>query len=608
MRDLTRVLSDISAYNKILSSGLLLLALSACSTSPPIPPINDQTQSSSIKTNNPSTSTRIESPTQYSNFSIDTLYSLLVAEMAASRRQYDLTLDNYIAEANTTSDLGVIARAARLSQYFRKHDETLEMGRLWLAQTPNDIEANAITATAHIEKREPLQALTYAEKILELTSTQNGSNTQNANKRAAITETIANFSRTSDTLTKQTLVQRYIELIKRYPDYVALKVGLSVLYESQQDTATAYATIEDAIAQDKNYLPAIMQEIRLLQASKQNEKAIEKIKILLSEQPDNNRLRLLYARMLTQTDINAAYEEFSLLAKQSPQHLDIQFSKALIALEVKKVDEAKGILESLLKKNYRPDTVNFYLGNLAELNNDNTSALQYYLAVKAGQDYVPAHSRAARIMAQQGNLNQAQNHFTQLRERTPNRRPELYAAEAEVLVLMEQTQAAIKILGQAIDEYPDNTNLRYSRSSLYEQTNQLTLMENDLRHALDVEPESASTLNALGYFLTSRTDRHDEAYTLIKKAIELKPNDPAIMDSMGWVLFKLGRTDEAIDYLRRAFELFPDPEVAAHLGEALWTNGKKQEARTIWTDNLKDNPNDSRIIDTMERLQAKPSN
>jgi len=600
-----RAFSDISACNKALSSLLLLLILSACSTSPTVYPKENKTESSTIKTDT-AISTKTEIADKYSRFSVETLYSLLVAEMAAGRRQYDLTLENYIAEAKATADLGVIARAARLSQYFRKHDETLAMGKLWLAQAPDDIEANAITATAHIEKREPLQALVYAEKILALVSAQEDSNKQNANKRAAITETIANFSRSSDTLTKKNLITRYKELIQRYPDYTALKVGLSVLYESQQDTAAAYATIEQAIAQDKEYLPAIMQEIRLLQASKQNEKAIAKIKNLLSEQPDNNRLRLLYARMLTQTDINAAYDEFSLLAKQSPQHLDIQFSKALIALEIKKVDEAKGILESLLQKNYRPDTVNFYLGNLAELKNDNTSALQYYLSVNAGQDYVPAHSRAARIMAQQGKLTQAQSHFKQLREKTPNRRPELYSAEAEVLVLLDQTQAAIKILGQAIEEYPDNTNLRYNRSSLYEQTNQLILMENDLRHALEVEPENASTLNALGYFLTSRTDRHTEAFGLIQKAIEIKPNDPAIMDSMGWVLFKLGRTEEAIDYLRRAFELFPDPEVAAHLGEALWTSGNKQEARTIWTNNLKDNPNDSRIIDTMERLKATP--
>jgi len=546
----------------------------------------------------------------HSSFTTDSLYSLMLAELAAGRQQYDITLSNYIEEANNTGDLGVITRAARLSQYFRKYDQTLEMSKLWLEQKPNDIEANAIIASAYIEKREPIQALTYAEKILAIISSTQSPQTNgdiDANKSAAITETIANFSRSSGSLTKLTLIERYLDLIKRYPNYPAIKVGLSILYESQPDTAAAYKVIEQALAQDSNYLPAIMQEIQLLQASKQNEKAIKKIKVLLIDQPDNNRLRLLYARMLTQTDINAAYDEFSLLAEQSPQHLDIQFSKALISLELKKIDEAKLILENLLRKNYRHNTVNFYLGSIAELENDDKQALHYYFAVNSGEDYVPAHSRAARIMAKQGNINQAQAHFKQLREKSPDRRPELYAAEAEVLQQLEQTTLAISVLSQAISEFPDNTNLRYNRSSLYEQTNQLDLMENDLRHALSVEPESASTLNALGYFLTSRTRRHQEAYILINKAISLKPNDPAILDSMGWVLFNLGRNEEAIDYLRKAFELFPDPEVAAHLGEALWVNGKKQEAQNIWNNNLRDNPNDSRIIDTMKRLRAVPS-
>ena len=546
----------------------------------------------------------------HSSFTTDSLYSLMLAELAAGRQQYDITLSNYIEEANNTGDLGVITRAARLSQYFRKYDQTLEMSKLWLEQKPNDIEANAIIASAYIEKREPIQALTYAEKILAIISSTQSPQTNgdiDANKSAAITETIANFSRSSGSLTKLTLIERYLDLIKRYPNYPAIKVGLSILYQSQPDTAAAYKVIEQALAQDSNYLPAIMQEIQLLQASKQNEKAIKKIKALLVDQPDNNRLRLLYARMLTQTDINAAYDEFSLLAEQSPQHLDIQFSKALISLELKKIDEAKLILENLLGKNYRDNTVNFYLGSIAELENNGKQALHYYFAVNSGEDYVPAHSRAARIMAKQGNINQAQAHFKQLREKSPDRRPELYAAEAEVLQQLEQTTLAISVLSQAISEFPDNTNLRYNRSSLYEQTNQLDLMENDLRHALSVEPESASTLNALGYFLTSRTSRHQEAYALINKAITLKPNDPAILDSMGWVLFNLGRNEEAIDYLRKAFELFPDPEVAAHLGEALWVNGKKQEAQNIWNNNLRDNPNDSRIIDTMKRLRAVPS-
>ena len=162
------------------------------------------------------------------------------------------------------------------------------------------------------------------------------------------------------------------------------------------------------------------------------------------------------------------------------------------------------------------------------------------------------------------------------------------------------------MLTEGVRQYPDDITLRYNRATLYEQSNQLALMESDLRHILSLEPDNASALNALGYFLTTRTDRHQEALLLIEQALDLQPDDPAIIDSMGWVLFNLGRIDEAIVYLRKAFERFPDPEIAAHLGEALWVNGNKQEARGIWQQNLVDNPDDSRILDTMERLRVEP--
>ncbi len=580
------------------------LLIQSCSflDNQPIPPSEGGTPaieaSKSSKSNN---SKQAAKPT-YSNFETETLYSLIVAEVAASRQQYDITLNNYIDEAKETGDLGVIARATRLAQYFRAHEQTLAMGKLWLAQTPDDIEANAIVATAHIEKRQFFQALDYAEIILSLIDV----NDSNGYKSAGITETIANFSRSADTLTRQKLIGRYTSLSERYPDFTAIKVGLSILYEAQPDTAAAYKVIEEALANDSDYLPAIMQEIRLLQESKQNELAIKKLKTQLDKKPDDARLRLLYARMLTQTDIEAAYEEFTRLSEQSPQHLDIKFSRALIALELKKKEEAERLLKELLKVNYRKNTINYYLGNIAELDKNYDRALGHYIAVTSGDDYIPAHSRAARIMANQGNVSEAQKHFSKLRTESPNRRSQLYAAEAEMLEQQDDIESALDILSVGIDEYPDNINLRYTRSSLYEKTDQLVLMENDLRHILNLEPENSATLNALGYFLTSRTDRHAEAFQLIQKALASKPDDPAIMDSMGWVLFNLKRYDEAIEYLRKAFELFPDPEVAAHLGEALWTQGNKQEARSIWINNLKDNPNDNRIIDTMERLRVNP--
>lgn len=569
---------------------------------------------------------------EFGQFPSDILYTLLTAEIAAARLQYNITLEQYIKAANLTGDLAIISRAARLSQYFRNSTQTLKMGELWLAQAPDDIEANTIIASAHLEKRQPLLALDRAEHILVLItkkalteaskpqksvsaqqqSQQNQGLSRIQNKepsikqRAAILETIANFSRTTDADTREKLIKRYQSLDKRYPTLTPIKVALSVLYESRQDTENAFIIVRKAIAADGDYLPAARQEINLLNANKQYAQALEKLKIQLEKTPNNARIRLLYARTLAQTDINAAYKEFTLLSDSAPKNLDIKFSKAIIALELRELDDAKQTLTELLNNKYRPNTINYYLGNLAELNKDTSTAISYYLSVNGGNDFVVANSQAARLMANSDQLDDAQTHLQILRDKSPNFRAQFFNTEADILDEQGRTLEAIKVLDVAIVEYPDNVSLRYTRSSFYEKTDRLSLMEADLRYALDLEPENAAILNALGYFLTSRTERHQEAFTLIKKALSIRPEDSAILDSMGWVLFKLDRVEEAIPYLRKAFEQFPDPEVAGHLGEALWVNGEQQEALEIWNKNLAENPDDTKIPEVMRRLNARP--
>ena len=545
-------------------------------------------------------------------FSSEVLYTLLTAEIAGSRQQYGITLKQYIKAANMTGDIGIIARATRLAQYFRNPDQTINMGNLWLTKKPDSIEANTIVASAFVDKRQPLKALDHAESILVLLSEEKSTQSQieprqpSIKQRAAILETIANFSRTLDLDTRNTLVQRYHKLDELYPTLSPVKVGLSVLYAANKNMEKAFAIVRKAIAQDTNYLPAVIQEISLFNTNRQYDEALVRLKRQLEKTPNNARIRLLYARTLAQTDIKAAFDEFTILSNNAPKNLDIKFSKAIIALELRKLDDAKQAFIELLNSNYRPNTINYYLGNLAELNKETQAAIDYYLAVNSGNDFVAANTQAARLMADSNKLSDAQVHLQALRTRSPNFRAEFFNTEADILEEQGQIQNAINVLNVAIHEYPDNINLRYTRSSLYEKTDRLSLMENDLLHALSLEPENAAILNALGYFLTNRTDRHQEAYMLIKKAIDINPKDSAILDSMGWVLFKLGRIEEAIPYLRQAFKQFPDPEIASHLGEALWVDGKQQEALDIWKKNLEENPDDTQIPAVMRRFNVQP--
>ncbi|MGB1922205.1 MAG: tetratricopeptide repeat protein, partial [Alcanivorax sp.] len=259
---------------------------------------------------------------------------------------------------------------------------------------------------------------------------------------------------------------------------------------------------------------------------------------------------------------------------------------------------------ALLAQNYRPDDMHLYLGQAAEQAQDLDRAVDHYLKVQGAQA-VRANVQAARLLYQQGNSDQASALMASLARQHPELSTSLTITEAEMRNDRGDPQGALILLDQAVEAEPDNTELLYSRAMIAEKTGDLAKLERDLRRVLSISPDDASALNALGYTLANRTQRLDEAYDYISRALALRPNDPAILDSMGWVLYKRGELEAARDYLRRAYEKFPDPEVAAHYGEVLWVLGAQNQARQVWRDTLQSNPDAPHIREVMEKFGAR---
>jgi tetratricopeptide (TPR) repeat protein len=179
-------------------------------------------------------------------------------------------------------------------------------------------------------------------------------------------------------------------------------------------------------------------------------------------------------------------------------------------------------------------------------------------------------------------------------------------AKSEVLANANRTEDAIDVLNAGLKEFPDDTNMLYSRAMLREQLDDFAGMEMDLRQVLDLQPNNSAALNALGYTFADRNQRLNEAWELIEKAYNLNPSDPAIIDSMGWIKYRMGETQVALDYLRKAYEAFDDQEIAAHLGEVLWVTGNKEEAAIIWRNALEKNPDSKKLKEVMDRFSAVP--
>jgi tetratricopeptide (TPR) repeat protein len=178
----------------------------------------------------------------------------------------------------------------------------------------------------------------------------------------------------------------------------------------------------------------------------------------------------------------------------------------------------------------------------------------------------------------------------QLRDQMPDDAVTLFLIEGEMLRQHDADQQAMALYDRALAAQPDNPDLRYARAMVAVGLDRVELLESDLRHIIDQDPEHADALNALGYTLADRTDRLAEAKELIERALALKPDEPAIKDSMGWVLYRMGDPAAAEPYLRDALDSVFDPEIAAHLGEVLWALGRRDEARAIWDRALEADP------------------
>lgn len=529
-------------------------------------------------------------------FAPDTLYSLLVAEMAGDRRRFDVMLGNYVQQAEVTLDPGVAARAARLARYLSVHNTALDMTLLWLDLEPNNAEAHYIATAELVHSNRLQEAVEHATYLLE------------HGEITGFDAIGARAQQGGDIETTQQLIPQFQQLLKREPKHIPLHHGISLLYQHAGDLPNALKHSQEVLLLDPSDFQAGAQETRILQQMGKTELALMKLGDLVERNPDNPRLRMQYARALLKTDLGAAQQQFEALLLQSPQDHALQLTLALIEHERGNLDNAKKRFEHLLNSTSHQSTAHYYLGRIALVQQQNTAAMAHFRAVRSGSDYLPAMSQLTEMMIANGQTQEAYALVQDQRRDTPKQLPQqvegLYLLESHLLSSQGQQLKAIALLQTAISQFPDSVQLIFGRAMLFAQLDELTNAEQDFMRILTIRPDHAGALNAWGYTLADRSERLDEAYSFISKAYKLTPDDPAVIDSMGWIEYRLGNIDKALPILRRAMAAFPDHEIAAHFGEVLWVSGNQQEARRVWQEGLAQKPNSSIIKDTMIRLEA----
>ena len=573
--------SPFSYMNRSSAVLLSLVLLSGCQALAPTSP--DDSSPAEEATSTP------EKPTVYGSFSEETLYSLLGAELAGQRNRLDIALDNYVTQAINTQDPGIAERALRIAEYLGADQAALDTSLIWAKNAPDDLEAQRAAAIQLARNGRYDDAMVYMEKVLQA-------------KGDTHFDFLALSASETDADTRAGLQKSFDRLLVKHPDNGQLIFGKALLMQQDGDAEGALKLLEKNPPQDGEVAPVLLRA-RLLQSLNRGDEALPLLKKSIRQYPDDKRLGLTYARtLIEQNRMDEAKAQFTSLAEQYPEDDELRFSLALIALEGKKWDEAQGYLEELIERDSHVDSAHLNLGRIAEERNDPQGALAEYALVGPGNDYLPAQMRQADILVSHGRGAEASKKLAAARDAQPDYGIQLFLIEAETLAANNQTDRAWNVLQQALKQYPDDLNLLYSRAMLAEKRNDLEQMERDLRAIIKREPDNAMALNALGYTLSDRTTRYAEAKVLIQQAYDLNPDDPAVLDSLGWVNFRLGNLDEAERLLRQALERFPDQEVAAHLGEVLWANGKQREAKQIWGKFLKENPESPILRKTVLRL------
>ena len=519
------------------------------------------------------------------------LYKLLVGELASHRGDVPLSLEHYLDVARETRDAGVAARAAKLAVFARDEAKALEAARLWSDAEPSSVEARQVLASLLIRTGDVDGAVVHLEEIVEALADPPG----------------AGFRRAADLLAserdREAASAAMRRLVLGHEDDAAAHLALARLLVRIGWIEEASPAVERAYELDPDDPRTAVLRARVRQRTDDVEGALRVLEEFLERVPDSSMVRMTYARTLVDTRrYEQARAEFEHLVAEDPENDDARYALGLLLVQTSRLDAAKRQFEKLVSRDSRRDAAYYYLARIAESEQRPADAIASYRRVRRGEHRLNAQIRVAVLFAEGGDLEAARRHLHGVRSENTGETVRIYNAEAGLLTRAERYDEAMAVYDASLEELPGNPDLLYARGMLAVEMGRLDILERDMRDILAREPDNADALNALGYTLADRTDRYEEAYALIKRAIELKPDDHYIVDSLGWVLHRMGRHEEALVQLRRAMSLNPDPEIAAHLGEVLWVLGNRVEARAVWSTALEAAPDDERLLDVIERF------
>ncbi len=557
---------------------------------------------------------------------------LLLAEIAREREQFDAAVEHYLAAALISEDPQLAELTAELAQQADLPGIGLQATERWRELSPEVTRASRYSGTFHLRLGDGEAALRAFREFVSGAT----------NAAAAVARSIEVLAEEDDAGGATAIAQG---LVDAHPDIAEGHYGLARLAMRSGDYDTVSTHSERAAELSPDWVEAQMLHARSLLLTGRNENGLALARQLAADEP-RLEVRLQYAELLLSTGSNTeeAGELLDGILSESPGLPEAVRAVAFLKLTDDDLDEAETRFNELRSDPRFRDEAFYYLGRIAEMEEEYLQAMRNLSRVTEGNNAVDAQLRVAQLLYM--NLDDpegALQHLSQFGIANPQYLTEMLLGQGEILVSLgreaegigllteelerdpenerlhganirlhlilaqvavtdERYGEAGRILNRALNAYPGDPSVRYSKALLFQERGRLRRAAAALETLVEDYPQDAGFLNALGYLLTDEMSRHEEASAYLRRALAAEPDNPAIIDSMGWVLFNLGEYEAALDYLERAFTLFPDPEVAAHIVDTHWALGNREQALELLRESLEEHADSVHLLELQQRL------
>ena len=520
------------------------------------------------------------------------LYELIAAEIAGQRGAGAVSLAKYLELARRTRDPRLAQRAAEIAFFERNNLRALEAAELWYEIDPASLDASQTLSGLLINAGRTEEALPHLERLL---------GAQAVNVSEGFLQINRLLARNQDRKATLSIIGR---LAAKYPGVAEAHGAVAQAAANAGQDETAIGAARESLRLKPDWEFAALLAGQLL-AKRSAPEASAELAAYLGRNPASSEVRLALARsLIAEKKYTEALAEFKRVEQAAPDNPDVLYALGLLSLDSKDYVNAERYLKNALTREPRDrNLIYLYLAQASEEQKRHADARQWLGQIARGDHYFNAQSRIAHSFAKEGRVDEGRAHLQTVVAVNNQQRVQMVLAEAQLLRDANRNKDAFDVLEKSLDKLPNHPDLLYEFAMTAEKIERMDLLEASLKKVIQLKPDHAHAYNALGYSLADRNERLAEARDLIEKALKIAPDDAFIIDSMGWVMFRLGDLPRAYELLKKAYDARPDAEIAAHLGEVLWSMNRRGEAERIWSEAIARAPDNETLKSTIKRLK-----